>query len=129
MFMIERKGLAVIDDDPDICKMVYEYAVALKLLNQLLIHGFTSGNLFLHFLGNNPSEVDAMLMDGKLGSKPNGIETAQMALEINPGLLLMGMSGESRYNAAFLRLGAIMGVDKNNLDRMLPCIFETVIRS
>ena len=127
--MAERKGLAVVDDDKDIGAMVDEYVRAQNLLNQIFVQAFLSGESFLNFLTANPSDITLVIMDGHLGTKPNGVQTAILAREINPQLPIVACTGHDKYVRDFARIHPAMIIDKVHLDTMLPCIIGLVLNS
>lgn len=115
------------DDDRDLQTLISTAVGVLGYADRIYLQGFTNGRSFLNYLNANPSDMDAMIVDGNLGGRPDGVQTAQLAMDINPNLQLIGCSGDIRYNSRFARMGAVMTVLKDNLYPMLPCIFDQVI--
>ena len=126
--MAERKGLAVVDDEPEIQRMVQEHLDIQNLHHLILLQGFNSGESFIAFFRNHPSDINAVLMDGMLG-RMNGVVAAKLARDIDPNLTIIGCTDHTKFQVGFARLGVNLIVPKSSLYSMLSCIVDLALSS
>lgn len=79
---MNSKGILIVDDDED----YREYLVEELSKDYLIVAGAASGKDAMAILGQNPGDFQFAVVDHKLESEPDGIETTKRLVEIAPQL-------------------------------------------
>jgi len=118
----------VIVDDHDIYRVTLARILS-KIFSHCRIDEFDTGEKFLEIIGQS-LQPDLVLMDIKLPGI-DGVETTKQALELEPDLLVLGISikNDSDIILEMKRAGAkgflLKGGDKKGIKEAIDCVLNS----